>query len=180
MSWILTHSGRQFDLANPTAAMISPLDIAHALSNLCRFNGHTRTHYSVAQHSMIVSSLVPDEFKLVALLHDATEAYIGDMTRPLKTLMPGFRIAEAAIWQAVCERFNLDPILPESVVRADLIALATERRDLMPNHPAEWECLRGIPPMYEAIIPLSAPEAYMQYFSYLMELMQRDHRRAYA
>lgn len=61
MNWILTHSGRQFDLVNPTAAMISPLDIAHSLSNLCRFNGHTRTHYSVAQHSMLVSKLVPDQ-----------------------------------------------------------------------------------------------------------------------
>lgn len=110
MSWILTHSGRQFDLTSPTAAMISPVDIAHALSNLCRFNGHTRTHYSVAQHSMLVSSLVPEQHKLVALLHDATEAYIGDMTRPLKAIMPGFRIAEEIIWQAICDRFNLDPV----------------------------------------------------------------------
>lgn len=180
MSWILTHSGRQFDLVNPTAAMISPLDIAQALSNLCRFNGHTRTHYSVAQHSMLVSSLVPDQYKLVALLHDATEAYIGDMTRPLKAIMPSFRIAEEIIWHAICDRFNLDPVLPECVVRADLIALATERRDLMPKHPAEWECLRGVPPMPETLIPQSAPEAYMQYFSRLMELMQSSHRRAYA
>lgn len=180
MNWILTHSGRQFDLVHPTAAMISPHDIAHSLANLCRFNGHTRTHYSVAQHSLLVASLVPEEHQLVALLHDSTEAYIGDMTRPLKALMPGFRIAEEIIWQAVCERFNLDPRLPECVVRADLIALATERRDLMPNYSGEWECLRGVPPMTETITPLTAPEAGIQYFSRLMELMQAQHRRACA
>ena len=56
MTWILTHSGQQFDLLRPTAGMIKPLDIAHALSNLCRFNGHTRTHYSVAQHSLIATN----------------------------------------------------------------------------------------------------------------------------
>lgn len=84
MTWILTQSGQQFDLLRPTASMIKPVDIAHALSRLCRFNGHTRAHYSVAQHSLIVASLVPVEHQLVALLHDAPEAYIGDMTRPLK------------------------------------------------------------------------------------------------
>jgi len=177
MNWIITHSGRQFDLVKPTAAMISPNDIAHALAHLCRFNGHTRTHYSVAQHSLLVSSLVPAQHQLVALLHDATEAYIGDMTRPLKALLPQYREAEETIWQAICARFNLDPILPECVVRADMVALATERRDLMPHHSGEWECLRGIPPMPERITPLPAPEASMQFFSRLMDLMQGDHRR---
>lgn len=176
MNWILTHSGRQFDLVNPTAAMISPNDIAHALANLCRFNGHTRNHYSVAQHSLLVSSLVPAQHQLVALLHDATEAYIGDMTRPLKALMPQYRATEETIWQAICARFNLDPILPESVIRADLVALATERRDLMPQHPGEWECLNGVPAMPERITPLSVQDASMQFFSRLMELMQVDHR----
>ena len=69
MTWILTQSGQQFDLLRPTAAMIKPVDIAHALSRLCRFNGHTRAHYSVAQHSLIVASLVPAEQQLAALLH---------------------------------------------------------------------------------------------------------------
>jgi len=177
MSWILTNSGRQFNLLNPTADMICPNDIAHALGNLCRFNGHTRTHYSVAQHSLLVSSLVPEHDQLAALLHDATEAYIGDMTRPLKALMPEFRMAEATIWKAICDRFNLALALPDSVLRADMVALATERRDLMPNHPGEWDCLKGIPEMPEHITPLGAKEASMQYFNRLMELMQGDHRR---
>ena len=177
MTWILTRSGQKFDLLNPIAAMISPYDIAHALAGLCRFNGHTSTHYSVAQHSLTVSNLVPVDHQLAALLHDATEAYIGDMTRPLKALMPQYRVIEERIWQAICERFDIDPILPETVIRADLIALATERRDLMPQHPSEWECLKDIPTAPERISPLSAQEASVQYFNRLMELMQGAHRR---
>ncbi|MBK5549642.1 phosphohydrolase [Pseudomonas sp. TH03] len=131
----------------------------------------------MAQHSLLVSSLVPAQHQLAALLHDATEAYIGDMTRPLKALMPDFCVIEVSIWRAICDRFNLEWSLPESVLRADMIALVTERRDLMPHHPGEWECLRGIPAMPEHIIPLPAEEASMQFFSRLMELMQGDHRR---
>lgn len=177
MSWILTRSGRQFDLLNPTADMICTHDIAHALARLCRFNGHTHTHYSVAQHSLIVCSLVPQKDQLPALIHDATEAYLGDMTRPLKALMPEYREIELRVWHAICDFFNIEPILPESVIRADMVALATERRDLMPQHPGEWECLKGIPAMPERIPPLSAQEANLQFFSRLMELMQGDHRR---
>ncbi|WP_282412219.1 phosphohydrolase [Pseudomonas sp. PS01299] len=177
MSWILTHSGIQFNLLNPTAAMISPRDIAHALANLCRFNGHTREHYSVAQHSLIVCDLVPTKHQLSALIHDATEAYLGDMTRPLKALMPEYRDVEQRVWHAICDRFNIPLGLPDSVLRADMVALATERRDLMPHHPGEWQCLKGIPAMPERITPLPAQVASMQYFSRLMELMQSDHRR---
>ncbi|MGB6213678.1 phosphohydrolase [Pseudomonas mandelii] len=132
MSWILTHSGRQFDLLAPTAAMISPHDIAHALANLCRFNGHTREHYSVAQHSLIVCDLAPEKHQLSALIHDATEAYLGDMTRPLKALMPEYRNAEQRVWITICDRFNIPQVLPESVIRAYMVALATERRDNTP------------------------------------------------
>lgn len=180
MTWILTQSGQQFDLLRPTASMIKPVDIAHALSRLCRFNGHTRTHYSVAQHSLIVASLVPVEHQLVALLHDATEAYIGDMTRPLKQVLPEYQYVEQQIWLAVCERFDIPSDLPACVKKADLIALATERRDLMPEHPSAWDCLHGIQPMEDTIIPLPAEYASTAYFSQLMALMQSDHRRRHA
>lgn len=177
MSWILTRSGRQFDLLNPTAAMICPRDIAHALSGLCRFNGHTHTHYSVAQHSLLVCDLVPQRDKLPALIHDASEAYLGDMTRPLKALMPEYREIEQRVWHAICDRFDINPILPESVNRADLVALATERRDLMPFNPGEWDFLKGIPSMPALITPMTQQEASLQFFSRLMELMQGDHCR---
>lgn len=177
MTWILTQSGQQFDLLRPTASMIKPTDIAHALSRLCRFNGHTRAHYSVAQHSMIVAGLVPVEHQLVALLHDAPKAYIGDMTRPLKAVMPEYHYIEQLIWLAVCERFDIQIDLPACVRLADMVALATERRDLMPAHPGEWECMRGVQPMKETIVPFSAESASMMFFSQLMALMQSNHRR---
>lgn len=180
MTWILTQSGQQFDLLRPTASMIKPVDIAHALSRLCRFNGHTRAHYSVAQHSLIVASLVPVEHQLVALLHDATEAYIGDMTRPLKAVMPEYQYVEHQIWLAVCDRFDIQIDLPACVKEADMVALATERRDLMPEHPGEWDCLRGVQPMKDTIVPLPADYASMAFFTQLMNLMQSNHRRRYA
>lgn len=176
MSWILTYSGRRFDLLEPTAAMISPADISHALARICRFNGHSRTHYSVAQHSCIVADLVPQADQLAALLHDATEAYVGDMVRPLKDVMPEYREIEHRIWLAVCDRFLIDPILPASVKHADLVALATERRDLMPQQQAEWLCLTGIKPHADKIRPWSAEEAGIHYFRRLMDLMQTAHR----
>lgn len=176
MNWILTFTGRRFDLLEPTAGMVTPGDIAHALARICRFNGHCRTHYSVAQHSCMVADLVPAADQLAALLHDATEAYVGDMVRPLKQLMPDYREIEHRIWLAVCERFLIDPILPVSVKRADLVALATERRDLMPSQQAEWQCLSGIQPHAEPIRPWNAEEASIHYFRRLMDLMQTAHR----
>src|SRR5690606_1860687 len=103
MTWILTHSGYKFDLLNPTAAMVHPADIVHALSMICRFNGHCRRHYSVAQHSLTVVAILaledrPDDEKLAGLLHDAPEAYISDLTRPLKQAMRGFSTARQRTW----------------------------------------------------------------------------------
>lgn len=177
MNYILTHTGKRFDLLEPDADMIDPRDICHSLAHLCRFNGHTREFYSVAQHSCIVAELVPEEYKLAALLHDATEAYLGDMTRPLKQWMPDYRGFEEVIWMRVCERFDLALELPASVHRADLIALATERRDLMPSDPAIWDCLVGIEPMVETIRPWSVAEACNTFHQRLMDQLAIEHRR---
>jgi len=180
MTWILTHSGKRFDLFEPTPAMIDPRDISHALAHCCRFNGHVDQHYSVAQHSYLVADLVPAQDKLAGLLHDATEAYVGDMVRPLKEQMPAFREVEERIWLAICERFALDEELPASVKHADLQALATERRDLMPDDPAEWQCLRGIQPLAARIKPWTIDEARTFYHYRLMDLLSITHRAANA
>jgi hypothetical protein len=177
MNRILTSIGKYFDLFEPQADMIDPRDISHALAHLCRFNGHTREFYSVAQHSCIVAELVPEEHKLAALLHDATEAYLGDITRPLKQWMPDYRGFEDVIWMRVCERFDLALDLPACVHRADLIALATERRDLMPTDPAIWDCLVGIEPMAETIRPWPAAEARLTYHQRLMDQLAIENRR---
>jgi hypothetical protein len=177
MSWILTHTGKRFDLLESDADMIDPRDISHALAHLCRFNGHTRELYSVAQHSCIVAELVPEEHKLAALLHDAAEAYLGDMTRPLKQWISAYQHFEDCIWWRVCERFDIAPELPACIYKADLIALATERRDLMPPDPAIWDCLVGIEPMAETIRPWPAAEARLIYHQRLMDQLALEHRR---
>lgn len=141
--WIVTHSGKQFDFHNPTPDMVCIEDIAHALSMSCRFGGHTQWHYSVAQHSVNVARLVPDEHKLVALLHDATEAYIGDMVSPLKVLMPEFKKKEEQIWEVIAEKFGV-PVKMDPIIKwADLQMLRVEREFLIPNS-EEWTCLQGV------------------------------------
>ncbi|NMZ72947.1 phosphohydrolase [Pseudomonas nitroreducens] len=176
MSWILTNSGQRFDILEPNSGMVHPQDIAHSLAMQCRFNGHCGTFYSVAQHCIIVASLVPDEHKLAALLHDATEAYIGDIVRPLKQAVPDLRQIEHRIWHAICARFDIDPVLPACIHDADMIALATERRDLMPEHQDEWECLAGTQPIQQFIRAWSADEARLRYWQDLLQLLATTHR----
>ena len=186
MTWILTNQGQRFDLLTPSAAMVHPQDIAHSLARLCRFNGHTGKHYSVAQHCYLAADLVEPEHQLHALLHDATEAYIGDMTRPLKLAMRGYAQdmavddvygqVEQRIWLAICERFDLDPELPDQVKEVDMYLLAVERRDLMPSHPDAWECIQGIELPAWHIKPWSAEEARDRYFQRLMSLLSTTHR----
>lgn len=128
--------------------------IAHSLSNLCRFNGHTRSFYSVAQHSVLVSRAVPDEFRLHALLHDASEAFLGDIIRPLKILGPMelYRDLEKMWQRFIFECFGLHPEMPDAVKEADNRVLLTEFRDLFPETPGEileW----GIAPLDGEIYP---------------------------
>jgi uncharacterized protein len=163
MTWIITYTGQAFDLIMPTKAMIQLRDIAHSLAYTCRFNGHCSPFYSVAQHSLHVASLVAPEHRLQALLHDATEAYVGDMVRPLKEILPEFEQIERRIRLAICEWADLPEALPAEVKHADMVALATERRDLLQPHPAEWECLRGIEPDAKKIVPL-IPEHVRTHF----------------
>lgn len=158
-SWILTASGVRFELFDPKPEMVNINDIAHALGNLCRFSGHTRAFYSVAQHSVIVSEGVPREQALTALLHDATETYVGDLVSPLKRHMPTYRTVEARIWQAIQERFGLGEITPE-IKRADMRALMTEKRDLMPWTGEDWGAeYQGIEPFREMIEPWGPVDA---------------------
>lgn len=151
-SWILTQSGKQFDLLAPEADMVVLDDIAHALANICRFAGYTQTHYSVGQHSILASHLVPPADALHALLHDAAEAYVGDMVSPLKDLLPGFKAIEARIWMAIAARFEIAARMPASIKEADLVLMATERRDLLPPG-TPWPSLEGIQPLPNRIVP---------------------------
>lgn len=131
MTAIRVHSGRLINLANPDPSDLDIEDIAHALSLICRFTGHVNEFDSVAQHSLIVSYTVPEEDALAGLMHDATEAYLTDVSRPLKSMLPEYKVLEQRMWEAIAERFYLPTDLPASVHEADNISLCWEQRDLM-------------------------------------------------
>lgn len=229
MNWILTNSAKPMSLVRPRADLVTPEDIAHSLALVCRFNGHCKHHYSVAQHSLLVASIVPKEDQLPALLHDAAKAYVGDMVQPLKQLLketaksttdawlltcqdlgmdrrlvgqaaanysisPGsdpmavhlshltsiYHQIEQRVWLAIAERFDIDPVLPASVHAADMVALATERRDLMPEHAGTWECLNGQDPLPQHISRWTPEEARQRYYDRLITLLATTHRRRHA
>ena len=137
---ILLHSGRYLNLLEPSGK-INIRDISHALSNICRFGGHVREFYSVAQHSVYVSRITES---LEGLLHDAAEAFIGDVSSPLKQLLPEYKAIERRLEQFIFEQFGLTYPMPDVVKQADLIRLATEEDQLMPDHDDEWEIIKGV------------------------------------
>lgn len=130
---IYTASGRRVLLENPQPEDIKISDIAIALSRLCRYTGHSESFYSVAEHSVRVSEILPDEFKLTGLLHDATEAYLGDMSSPLKKLLPNYRKLEDGFWTAIARKFNLPDPIPAIVKDADYEMFRREWQGLMFN-----------------------------------------------
>lgn len=135
-AWILTYTGIPFYPLDPRAVDVDIRDIAHALSNLCRFTGHTRRFYSVAEHSLLVSMFVKQKDALWGLLHDASEAYLCDIPSPLKRTpeFAFYKEAEKRVMACVIEKFGLDPEEPNSVVNADLRMLHTEAIEFMPEH----------------------------------------------
>lgn len=140
MSWVQTFGGLRAEIMAPHPDQIQIEDIAHQLSLICRFNGATREHYSVGQHSLEVSYACEPEQALIGLLHDATEIFIGDIVRPLKIQpdMAPYRALEDVWALAVGMRFGLGRALielPESVKIADERMLATEHRDLLNEGP---------------------------------------------
>lgn len=148
---ILLRSGQFFDFLAPERNAITIDDIASGLANEARFNGQTRQFYSVAQHSVMVSMLVPEEHAMAGLLHDCSEAVMKDIPKPLKRLLPDYQALEARVEGAILAQFGLSLPLHPSIKAADLIMLATEKRDLMPRHQVD-DC-GGAAPLAEIITP---------------------------
>lgn len=139
-NWIHTYSGRQFYPFDPRAEDVILGDIAHALSNLCRFTGHVSQFYSVAEHSVHVSRLVPRRHALAGLLHDASEAYVADLSGPVKHSpeLATYREVEAKVQAVILEAFGLPPVLPREVHEADRLMGALEARQLFLHFPGSW------------------------------------------
>jgi len=130
---ILLASGRRFEFEAPTHDSFTVDDIAQGLAMLCRFAGQSCQFYSVAQHSVLVSRLVPPEDAYAGLMHDAAEAFLGDVSKPLKGLLPDYQRIEKSVEAAIFPILEVPTLMPASVKRADLIALATEQHRLMPD-----------------------------------------------
>lgn len=135
---IHTFSGIAFDLINPKPEMILLEDIIHSLTLINRFNGAAIFPYSVAQHSLYVASLLPPELKLHGLLHDAAEAYVGDMVSPLKKIMSEYKEVEAVISRVVADVFSLSYPEPIEVKKADLAVLSAERDQILLPSYGPW------------------------------------------
>lgn len=170
---IQVHSGILVPVLDPQPEHITIVDIAHALSNICRFNGHAREFYSVAQHSVLVSHIVPPEAALWGLLHDAAEAYIGDLTRPLQLWLehvaPGVLSGiERRLQQVIAVRFGLPDCMPSIVKHADDTLLATEKRDVLAVTDVPWVALPE--PQLFRIRPLSAGQAETEFLARFYDL----------
>lgn len=131
-----------FDLLDPRPEDVNLHDIAGALSWILRFTGHGDASVSVARHSVTCYREacrrgLPLDVRRLALMHDAHEAYIGDVSSPLKSLLPDYRRLEAKIWAVVAARFNLSVVLPREVKEIDALALISEASVVFPRH-ARW------------------------------------------
>lgn len=180
---ILTKTG-YYNLLAPKAYRYDVDSIARALSKICRFGGRLHRFYSVATHSVYVSMVVPSELALAALLHDAAEAFIGDVSSPLKALLPEYRRIEASIEEAIFSQFNLPYPLPAAVKHADLCVLAAERRDLLSKRfdfGVKWDYENDptIQPVPFPIRPMGNVEAYnvfMQRYEQLEDIAKKGHK----
>lgn len=142
-AWIQTYSGLAFDLLVPDPDKVVSDDIAAALGKQCRFGGHITRHYSVAQHSVGVAHLLSNlgygpEVVLQGLLHDATEAYVVDVPRPLKVLLAEYKPIEDRVWLAVAGHFGVPARLDPAVKWCDEQMLLHEAHALLPGGPQAW------------------------------------------
>jgi 5'-deoxynucleotidase YfbR-like HD superfamily hydrolase len=173
MDYIDTFSGKRIYPFNPEISEINIEDIAHALSLLCRFGGHCSEFYSIAQHSVYVSQVCDKENALWGLLHDATEAYIGDVVKPIKRQdeMKKYREAEEKLEKVIAQKFNLTLPLPQDIKIADKRMLIAEKRDLMKNcELKDWEYddIKAVEFKVEPIGPKDAERLFLSRYGELI------------
>ena len=178
-AWIETYTGIKFPLLEPQPELVCIEDIAHALSQQCRWTGHTKRFYSVAEHSMQTAWNCKPEDALAGLLHDASEAYMSDFSRPIKhctPLGPVYREIEVRLQNAVFARFGLPDGIPVSVKEADNWLLWIEKQQLMSDVPWDapeaWDAVaksRSQAPVLQCWTPLEAEERFLVVFETLTE-----------
>lgn len=151
-AWIQTYERHRVNVFAPSALEFDIVDIAHHLALQCRFNGSLKSFYSVAQHAVMVSHLVPPEHAFAGLMHDATEAYISDLPKPIKRVMTQYQQVEAVLWEAIAAWAGLPVELPACVHEADGLALIWEARCFQ----------KGGPMWLPDSVPLNIPHEVMR------------------
>lgn len=166
--WIQTFTGKQFWPLKPKPEDVDIRDISHALAMQCRYNGHCQKYYSVAEHSVRISDVLPQDLKLWGLLHDSAEAYIGDMIRPIKQKADWFNEVEEHLLEVIAQHFNLPWPIPKEIWEADDRMLVTEVRDILAEPPVAWNL--NAEPYFFKIDPLSPEEAERWFLSQYRKL----------
>lgn len=167
---IRLRSGAWLDLLDPTSCDFTIDDIAHGLAHTCRYAGQAEGFYSVAEHSLLVSQAAVGH-ELAGLLHDAAEAFIGDVTRPLKQLLPDYKRIEAGIEAAIFSRLGLAGVDAE-VKQADLRVLAAEQAQIMPEGTDAWAAEAGVAPASVTVECLPPEVAKTRFLDRYRELTQ--------
>jgi hypothetical protein len=170
--WMQTFLGGQFWPLDPRADEIHIGDIAHALSMQCRYAGHCLRFYSVAEHSVLLANWIwrggaTQQTALWALLHDASEAYLVDVPRPVKPHLTGYKAAEAKVMAAVCERFGLPEEMPAEVHEADGDIIADERANMAPCVAPWYATGKGLGVELQFWTPDEAEAAFLKTFAEL-------------
>ena len=167
--WIATYSGIKFWPLDPRVEEINIEDIAHALSNVCRFGGHVKEFYSVAQHSVYCSYYVEAKNALAGLLHDAAESYLADICRPIKKFINNFQEIEDNLMEVISKKFGFS--IQESykdVKRVDNILLCTEASDLICD--GGLNLSNQVKPLSIKIYPLSPKYAKQSFLKRFKDL----------
>lgn len=173
---ICTRMGDYFNFVDPRPEQVNIVDIAWGLAHTCRFGGHTTSFYSVAQHCVLAAELARAAGASLAvqrdvLMHDASEAYTGDMVRPLKNLLPEFRAIEKRIERVIEDRFGLTCEANKDDIKVlDLIMLKTEQRDLTAAAGHSWSGLESVVELKARILP-EPPEVAFGHFMLLWDTL---------
>jgi hypothetical protein len=175
---MMTHSGKKYYPLNPKAADINIQDVAHALSHQCRFGGHSSKFYSVSQHSVIVSKVVEEmtngdvTMAMCGLLHDAGEAYLVDVPRPVKIELEGYTEMEENLLKVIAKKFNLPEIFNDVVKYADDKVLATEAEWIMSVNSKEWNLPDPCDFEIKPVGPVAAKTLFLKRYEELKEKLK--------
>lgn len=172
--WMQTFTGRQFWPLDPRVGEVSIIDIASGLSKLSRYGGQCLRFYSVAEHSVLIARKLradglPIEECRAGLLHDASEAYLADIIRPIKPFLGGYYAIEDRLMRVISQRFRFPCPWPESVDAADVAILHDEMLQNMAPPPARWKQIKS-QPLGVTLQCWSPDQAFVEFLKVAAEL----------